>query len=76
MHDPRYLLLLDVLVAVLVALDLTWTLKTGRARGRISAITRKAQPARYWRYVYSSYALLGFLAVLFVWAWFWPDSLR
>jgi hypothetical protein len=76
MHDPRYLLLLDLLVAGLVALDLSRTLKTGCARGRISTITRKHQPARYWRYVYSSYAVLGFLTLVFFWAWFWPSSLR
>ena len=67
MHDPHNLLLLDLGVAALVALDLVRTLRTGRARGRFGTITRKARPARFWRYVYSSYVFLAGCAAVFIW---------
>ena len=76
MRDPKYLLFLDLAVAILVSWDLARTLKTGRARGKFGTITRAHQPARFWRYVYSSYALLAFLAASFLWVLIWPDSLR
>ena len=76
MRDPRYLLFLDLAVAILVSWDLVHALKTGRARGKRGTITRAHQPERFWRYIYSSYAVLAFLAVTFVWVLIWPDSLR
>jgi hypothetical protein len=76
MRDPNYLLFLDLLVAAMVVWDLNRTLRTGRARGKGGTITRAHQPARFWRYVYCSYALLGFLAASFLWVLFWPGSLR
>lgn len=76
MRDPKYLIFLDLIVAVLVVGDLIRTRKTGHARGRRGTITRAHQPARYRRYVYSSYAVLVFLLITFLWVTIWPDSLR
>ena len=52
--------LLLLLVAAYAGFDLIRTLRTGRARTRITTVTRKHQPARYWRYVYSGIAVLVF----------------
>ena len=76
MRDPKYLLILNLAVAILAGWDLIRTLKTGRAKGKGGIITRAHQPARFWRYVYSSYALLAFLAASFLWVLIWPDSLH
>ena len=72
---PQSILLIDVALAVLVAGDLVRTLRTGRARGRFGTITRRGQPKRFWRYVYGSWAVLAFCAVLFLWILIAPDSL-
>jgi len=77
MHDPRQILFLDIFVTVLVVYDLARVLKTGQARSWLAVtVTRQHQPARYWRYVYSSYFVLAFLAATFLWATVWPDSLK
>jgi hypothetical protein len=75
-ESGRMLKLLLLLVAAYAGFDLIRTLRTGRARIRITTVTRKHQPARYWRYVYSGIAVLVFLVAAFVWATLWPDSLR
>ena len=76
MRDPKYLLFLDLAVAILAGWDPFRTLKTGRAEGKDGTTTRAHQPARFRRYVYSSYALLAFLAASFLWSLMRPDSLR
>jgi hypothetical protein len=68
--------LLLLLVAAYAGFDLIRTLRTGRARTRMITVTRKHQPARYWRYVYAGFAVLLFFVAAFVWATLWPDSLR
>jgi hypothetical protein len=50
-ESGRMLNLLLLLVAAYAGFDLIRTLRTGRARTRITTVTRKHQPARYWRYV-------------------------
>ena len=75
-HDPRYLFLLDSLLAVFVGVDLIRCLRTGKARGRFGTITRANQPTRYWRYIYGSYVVLTFCAGVAAWTLIWPDSLR
>ena len=44
----------------IVGFDLYRTLKTGRARGRISTITRDKRPDAFRRYVIGDWALLAF----------------
>ena len=75
-ESGRMLKLLLLLVATYAGFDLIRTLRTGRARTRITTVTREHQPARYWRYVYSGIAVLVFFVAAFVWATLWPDSLR
>jgi hypothetical protein len=65
-----------LLVAAYAGFDLIRTLRTGRARGWMGTITRERQPKRFWRYVYSSWAVLAFFVAAIVWATLWPDSLR
>ena len=60
--------LLLLLVAAYAGFDLIRTLRTGRARIRITTVTRKHQPARYWRYVYSGIAVLVVFVAAFIWA--------
>jgi hypothetical protein len=55
--------LLLLLVAAYAGFDLIRTLRTGHARTRITTVTRKHQPARYWRYVYSGIAVLVFFTL-------------
>lgn len=77
MTDSNHLLLLDSGLAALVLFDLRRTLKTGRAHiRRGGTVTREHQPARYWRYVYGDYVVLAFCAAVFIWATYWPDSVR
>jgi hypothetical protein len=64
-----------LLVIAYVAFDLFRTLHTGRARGWLGTITREGQPKRFWRYVYSGWAVLTFFVAAIVWATLWPDSL-
>jgi hypothetical protein len=66
---------LFLLVGAYAAFDLIRTLRTGRARGRMGTITREGQPKRFWRYVYSGWAVLAFFVAAIVWATLWPDSL-
>ena len=75
-HDPRYLFLLDSLLAVFVGYDLVWSLRTGRARGRFGTITRANQPRRFRRYIYGSYAVLAFCTGVAAWTLIWPETLR
>ncbi|HKF73483.1 MAG TPA: hypothetical protein VKB68_17140 [Stellaceae bacterium] len=72
---PQSILIPDAALAVLVAADLAWTLRSGRARGRFGTITRRGQPKRFWRYVYSSYVVLAFCAAVFLWVLIAPQSL-
>ena len=74
-ESGQMLKLLFLLVAAYAGFDLIRTLRTGRARTRITTVTRKHQPARYWRYVYSGVAVLLFFVAAFVCATLWPDSL-
>ncbi len=77
MNDPRFIALMDCVVALAVALDLVRVLKSGRARVWLGGtVTREQQARRYWRYVYQGYAMLVFCAAVLMWAAFWPDSLR
>ena len=77
MIDPKLILLFAVFVAVLAAGNIVRTLRTGVARNWMAqSATRSGEPALYWRYIYSSYAVLAFCAVSFLWASLWPDSLR
>jgi hypothetical protein len=76
MHHARILLVLVVALAAMVSVDLAHTLKTGRAKGRVSTITRARQPAGYWRYVYATCFALVLLALTVLWVILWPDSLR
>jgi hypothetical protein len=67
MRDPNYLLAIDALLTVCVIFDLRRVLSTGRARLWMrGTATREHQPARYWRYVYSSWGVLTFCIALFV----------
>ena len=75
-NDESGRMLLLLLVMAYAGFDLIRTVRTGRARTRITTVTRKHQPARYWRYVYSGIAVLVFFVAAFVWATLWPDSLR
>ena len=74
-ESGQMLKLLLLLVAAYAGFGLVRTLRSGRARTRITTVTRKHQPARYWRYVYSGVAVLLFFVAAFVWATLWPDSL-
>lgn len=77
MNDPKLVLLFDLFVTGLVVTNVVRMLRTGVARNWLSqTASRSDQPALYWRYVYSSYAVLAFCAGTFLWAIVWPDSLR
>ena len=77
MTDPRFIALMDSVVALAVALDLVRVLKSGRARVWLGVtVSRDHQPKPYWRYVYQGYGILVFCAAVLMWAAFWPDSLR
>jgi hypothetical protein len=76
MRDPKYLLFLDLAGAIVAGWDLFRTLKTGREEGKDGTITRAHQPARFRRDVYSSCALLAFLAASFLRVLISPASLR
>lgn len=76
MRGPGYLILVSCLLAAWVTIDLTRTLKTGRAHGRFAVFTLKKQPARFWRYVYANYVVLALCFAAVCWAVFWPDSFR
>jgi hypothetical protein len=71
---PHAIILSDITLMALVGLDLTYTLRTGRALGRWGTITRQRRPERFWRYVYASYAVLATCVMLLIWAVVWPDS--
>ncbi|HEV3176183.1 MAG TPA: hypothetical protein VGZ72_09355 [Stellaceae bacterium] len=75
MTHAHLLLLMDVALAAFVGFDLRRTLRTGLARGRGGTITRQKRPEKYWRYVYSSYAMLAACAGLFLWILIAPESL-
>ena len=52
MNRSHVIILLAVALALAGGIDLTVTLRTGRARGRWSGtMTREKQPKRFWRYV-------------------------
>lgn len=77
MRDPNYLLVIDVLLAGYVAYDLRRVLTTGHARVWLGGtVTREHQPARYWRYVYSSWGMLAACFGLSVAVILWPDFFR
>ena len=77
MNDPKLILLFDLFVAALVVNNIVRTLRSGIARNWLAqTANRSQQPALYWRYIYSSYAVLAFCAVTFLWAIVWPESLR
>ena len=77
MNDPKLILLFAGFVALVSAGNILRTLKTGVARNWLSqTASRSDQPELYWRYVYASYAIVGFCAATFLWAIAWPDSLR
>jgi hypothetical protein len=56
----------DLLFGGLVAADLVHTLLTGRAWAKAGNVARDSQPDSYWRYVYSSCALLSVCGLAFV----------
>ena len=61
-------------VAAMQGVQLAIALRTGRASGRYGTITRQGQPRRFWRYVYSAYAVLLLCAVATLWALISPSS--
>jgi hypothetical protein len=61
-------------LAAVDAFDLSFAVRTGRARGRYGTVTRKGQPRRFWRYVYGGYAVLLLCAGVILWALISPDS--
>jgi hypothetical protein len=67
MHDQNDTFLLwGPLSALVVFVDLVWTLRTGRARiWPGGTVTREHQPARYLRYVYADCAALAFCIGVF-----------
>jgi len=67
-------MILFLVLAAMITFDLIVALRTGRARGRGGTITRKGQPRRFWRYVYSSYVMLLLCAGAILWALISPDS--
>jgi hypothetical protein len=51
MHDPNFILFLDIVLAAWTAFDLRRALVTGRARLWLGGtVTRVHQPGPYWRY--------------------------
>jgi hypothetical protein len=75
--DPKLILLFAGFVALLATNNIVRMLRTGVARNWLAqTATRAGQPTLYWRYVYSSYAVVAFCAATFLWASLWPDSLR
>ena len=77
MRDPNYLLAIDGLLAAYTAFALRRALITGRAPVWPGGnVTRKGQPARYWRYVYSFWGVLAACLVLFLALILRPDFFR
>lgn len=68
MHSPSRLIFMISLAALMCVADLARALKTGKAHlwpGGVA--TRKRQPRRYWRYVYSSVFFLTACMGVFAW---------
>ena len=74
MQRSHIVMILFLVLAAMITFDLIVALRTGRARGRGGTITRKGQPRRFWRYVYSSYVMLLLCAGAILWALISPDS--
>lgn len=68
MHSVSRLIFMIVLAGLMCLADLARVLKTGKAHlwpGGIA--TKKGQPRRYWRYVYSSVFFLTGCIGVFAW---------
>jgi hypothetical protein len=76
MQRSHVIILLAFGLAALQAMQLVTALRTGGARSRFGTITRKGQPRRFWRYVYSAYFVLLLCAGAILWALIWPDSFQ
>jgi hypothetical protein len=76
MQRSTIIILLALGVAAMQTADLVVALRTGRARGRGGTITRKGRPRRFWRYIYSAYALLLLCAGAILWALISPQSFQ
>lgn len=77
MDRSHVIILLVITVALIQGIDLATTLRTGRAHGRWhGTMTREKQPRRFWRYVYSAWAVLILCAAVTVWALISPESLN
>jgi len=76
MQRSTIIILLALGVAAMQTADLLVALRTGRARGRGGAITRKGQPRRFWRHVYSACAVLLLCAGAILWALISPQSFQ
>ena len=74
MPRSSYAILLFFLLGAFVIADLANALRTGRARGRYGTITRHGQPARFWRYIYGDYLVIGFCVAAIAWALLSPQS--
>jgi hypothetical protein len=74
MQRSHFVILLALVLAGVDIANLATALRTGRARSRLGTISLKAQPRRFWRYVYSGYAVLVFCGVVIIWALISPGS--
>jgi len=76
MQRSSLIILLALGLAAAQGAQLVIALRTGRARGRFGTITLTGQPRRFWRYVYSAYAVLLLCAGAILWALISPASFQ
>jgi hypothetical protein len=74
MQRSSLVILLAAALAAMQIVQLAIALRTGRMRTRLGTVTRKGQPRRFWRYVYTGYVVVLLCAAAIVWALISPGS--
>ena len=67
MQRPTTIIVLSLGLAALVAVNLITTIWSGRARGVLTTLTRKAQPAWFCCYVFADCVVLALCAGAILW---------
>jgi hypothetical protein len=76
MPDPANFIVIDCIIAGLIALDLVWVLARGRARSWSgSRISWQQEPEQYRLYVFESAGMIAACLAVFACATFSPGSL-
>ena len=77
MHSPGHLLLIIVLAGLVSVFQLLRALSTGRSPlWPGGTATRKGQPTRYWRFVYSAVVVIAGCVAVSAWVILEPAAFR